>query len=88
MAIVLFMMRMVRMSGLEESRNLSPALKCTVTTVLWMMIHQRLCVIQSVCQRLLATFFKDIDETPFLGLGTLMIQKEPTVIPAAFQPLG
>ena len=51
-------------------------MRCTVTTVLWMVIRQRLCVIQRrVCQRLLATFFKILIKTPFLGLGTLMIQR-------------
>ena len=51
-------------------------LRCTVTTVLWTVIHQRPCVIQRhACQRLLATFFKILIKTQSLGLGTLMIQR-------------
>ena len=74
MAIVPFMMPWC--VCLRTGRIVKSWLKCTVTTVLWMVIHQRLCVIQRrACQRLLATFFKILIKTPFLGLGTLMIQR-------------
>ena len=61
---------------LRTGRIVKSWLRCTVTTVLWTVIHQRPCVIQRhACQRLLATFFKISIKTPFLGLGTLMIQR-------------
>ena len=61
---------------LRIGRIVKSWLRCTVTTVLWTVIHQRPCVIQRhACQRLRATFFKISIKTPFLGLGTLTIQR-------------
>ena len=58
---------MVRMS--QDWKNREILVECTVTTVLWMVIHQRLCVIQRrACQRLLATFFKISIKHCSLGL--------------------
>ena len=59
-------------------------LRCTVTTVLWTVIHQRPCVIQRhACQRLRATFFKISIKTQSHGLGILMIQRrnQPFYLP-------
>ena len=61
---------------LRTGRIVKSWLRCTVTMVLWTVIHQRPCVIQRhACQRLLAIFFKISIKTPFLGLGTLTIQR-------------
>ena len=61
---------------LKTGRIVRFLLRCTVTMVLWTVIHQRLCVIpRHACQRLLGTFFKISIKTLFLGLGTLMIQR-------------
>ena len=61
---------------LRTGRIVKSWLRCTVTTVLWTVIHQRLCVIQRhACQKSLATFFKTSIKTQSHGLGTLMIQR-------------
>ena len=61
---------------LRTGRIVKSWLRCTVTTVLWMVIHQRPCVIQKhACQRLRATFFKILIKIQSHGLGTLMIQR-------------
>ena len=61
---------------LRTGRIVKSWLRCTVITVLWTVIHQRLCVIQRhACQRLRAIFFKISIKTQSHGLGTLMIQR-------------
>ena len=74
MAIVPFMMPWF--VCLRIGRIVKSWLRCTVTTVLWTVIHQQPCVIQRhACQRLRATFFKISIKTQSHGLGTLMIQR-------------
>ena len=74
MVIALFMMPWC--VCLRTGRIVKSWLRCTVTTGLWTVIHQRPCVIQRhACLRLRATFFKISIKTPFLGLGTLTIQR-------------
>ena len=61
---------------LRTGRIVKSWLRCTVITVLWTVIHQRLCVIQRhACQRLRAIFFKILIKIQSHGLGTLMIQR-------------